>query len=404
MFFYIARQPILDRKKSLYAYELLFRNGTDNAFPDISAEAATASLIENSQFQTNINEITNSNLAFINFSEIALLQELPTLLPPKEIVVEILESVQPTEAVFTALRSLKKKGYRLALDDFNFDPKWFSVLNLIDIVKVDLTIANDTQVNHLRSLTKQYNFELLAEKVETEAQFSKFFALGFQYFQGYFFARPELLQRKSFAPNMLVYTQLLQACAQTEIDFTTISNVFAQDVGLTYKLLRYVNSTAFGYGRNIETLKQAIVFLGEVELKKFASLIATAQLANSKPTELVKLSMIRARLCELIAEHAEIEINSERAFLTGMFSVLDAILDEDFNVILSRIEVNEEIQDALILKKGKLAYCLSLIQNYEQANWQRVSWLAERLQIDSGLMPELYTQALQWSESLSKSE
>ena|SRR5690554_1973922 len=149
MFFYIARQPILDRKKSLYAYELLFRNGTDNAFPDISAEAATASLIENSQFQTNINEITNSNLAFINFSEIALLQELPTLLPPKEIVVEILESVQPTEAVFTALRSLKKKGYRLALDDFNFDPKWFSVLNLIDIVKVDLTVANDPQINHL---------------------------------------------------------------------------------------------------------------------------------------------------------------------------------------------------------------------------------------------------------------
>lgn len=401
MFFYIARQPILNRDKSLFAYELLFRNGMKNAFPDVSAEAATASLIENSQFQTSVTEITDQQLAFINFSEIAILQDLPALMPKQSIVVEILETVHPSEPVFAALRSLKARGYTLALDDFDFNPEWHNILDVIDIIKVDLSVSTDEQISQLFGVAKQFDIRLLAERVETHEQFQACYEKGFQYFQGYFFARPEIVQKRALSPNQLVYTQLLHACAQPEMDFDSVSELMSQDVGLTYKLLRYVNSPACTMGKKIETLKQAIVFLGEAQIKKFTAVIAAAQLGAHKPSELVRLSVVRARMCELIANECRVNIEAEKAFLTGMFSVLDAILDEEFVTIMSRIEISADVQEALIERKGALAYCLAIIQFYEKANWEKVSTLSARLGIDENAIPTLYLDALNWANALS---
>src|SRR5690554_7064571 len=171
MFFYIARQPILKRNKSLYAYELLFRNGTNNAFPDVSPEAATANLIENSQFQLNIADITNGHLGFINFSEQAILDDLPSVMPKESLVIEVLETVPPTLEIFTALRSLKSRGYMIALDDYDFNTEWNQILDIIDIIKVDLQASTREQTLSLFSLTKQYKVEFLAEKVETHEEF-----------------------------------------------------------------------------------------------------------------------------------------------------------------------------------------------------------------------------------------
>ncbi|RTE87129.1 MULTISPECIES: EAL and HDOD domain-containing protein [Gammaproteobacteria] len=404
MFFYIARQPILDRNKALFAYELLFRNGTDNAFPDISAEVATASLIENSQLQHSVNEITDQHLAFINFSENGILQDLPGFLPNQHVVVEVLETVTPSQEVFEAIKSLKSRGYKVALDDYDFNPEWDSILQFIDIIKVDLMASSRRQIEDLLALAKTSNFKLLAEKVETQKEFETCMKDGFEYFQGYFFARPEIVQKRSLTPNQLIYTQLLQACAQPELDFDSINQLMSRDVGITYKLLRYVNAPVHGISKPIESLRQAIVYLGEQQIKKFTAVIAAAQLGESKPSELVRLSIVRAHMCEQIAVACKVQIDPEKAFLTGMFSLLEALLDEPLQTIMSRIELGTEIRTALLDKKGPLAFCLGLVCFYEKANWAKVKTVAERLHVSEDELPSFYLNALNWANALSNAD
>lgn len=404
MFFYIARQPILKRNKSLYAYELLFRNGTNNAFPDVSPEAATANLIENSQFQLNIADITHGHLGFINFSEQAILDDLPSVMPKESIVIEVLETVQPTPAIFTALRRLKSRGYIIALDDYDFNPQWEQVLDEIDIIKVDLQASTREQILNLLSIAKQNKIELLAEKIETHEEFKACLADGFDYFQGYFFSKPEIIQKRSLTPNQIIYTQLLQASAKPDMDFDQISKIMSCDISLSYKVLRYVNAPIHATTRRIESLRQAIIFLGEQEIKKFIAVISAAQLGEGKPSELISLAVIRGRMCELVAVESSMNIDPDKAFLTGMFSMLEAILDEPMATIVARIDLSADMQQALLEKKGLLAYCLAITLFYERGNWQRVNALSERLGIAEEKIPSMYMNALNWANALDLSQ
>src|SRR5690554_1724185 len=400
MFFYIARQAILNRDKSMYAYELLFRNGADNAFPDISPEVATASLIENSQFQFNVADITQQRPAFINFTEQSILDDLPSVMPKENIVVEVLESVSPSTAVFKCLQSLKERGYSIALDDYEFNSAWDEVLDIIDVIKVDLRASTRAQILGLTKTRKHHKFKLLAEKVETYEEFQVCLDDGFDYFQGYFFSKPEMLQKRALTPNQLVYMQLLQACANTSMDFDKISRIMSSDLGLSYKLLRYVNAPLHGTTRRIESLRQAVIFLGEQEIKKFVAVITAAQLGEHKPSELIRLSLVRARMCELLAKASTAKIDVEKAYLTGMFSMLEAILDESLKTIVARIDLSADIQEALLEQKGSLAYCLAITLFYERANWARVHTLTQRLGIKEDELPAMYRDALNWANAL----
>lgn len=402
MFYYIARQPILDVNKKLIAYELLFRNGTDNAFPKIHEDKATASLIENNQLLHKITDITHGALAFINFSEEALFNELPFLLPKESIVIEILETVRPSDSLYHKLLLFKQRGYTLALDDFNFDPAWQKILPLVNIIKVDLNLSSLKQIETLIKQIKQYDIQLLAEKVESHQQFQACLKLGFQYFQGYFFAKPEVLIKRSLTTNQASYIQLLRLCNQPEFNFDKIQKVISHDVGLSYKLLRYVNSPIYSVNKRIDSLHQALIYLGEKEVKKFITLLAAAQINTSKPTELMRLSTIRGYMCEALAQHAQVEIATDKAFLTGVFSVLDAILDESMEKILDRIQLADDVKQALVQRVGPLAYCLALTIFYEAAQWDKVQKLATFLGISDDLIPICYRQAVssvQYTES-----
>lgn len=400
MFFYIARQPILDRNKNLYAYELLFRNGIKNAFPDISEDTATASLIDNSQLQFNVADITHGHLAFINFSEQALLNDLPSVMPQQHIVVEVLETVTPSEQIFAALLSLKERGYLIALDDFDFNPAWYKMLHLIDVIKVDLQNSQREQIVSLLHFAKQQGIKLLAEKVETYEEFQTCLQDGFDYFQGYFFAKPEVLQKRVLSPHHVFYMQLLDACAKPEIDFDQVSKIMSHDISLSYKLLRYVNAPIHATSQRIESLRQAVIFLGEEEIKKFVALLAAAQLGTNKPSELIRTAIIRGRMCEQVALATQVPLQAEKAFLIGMFSTLEAILDEPMATIVARIDLSTDMQEALINKKGALAYCLAIVLFYERANWEKVQALSQRLKLVEKDLPTMYFEALNWANSL----
>lgn len=403
MLFYAARQPILTKDKNLFAYELLFRDGIDNAYPDIDGDEATSRIITGSQFAFSIEDFTGEVPAFINFTLETLQKKYPTLIPPEKVVVEILETVQPGKRLLAECKELKENGYTLALDDYIHQGVWKHFYPFIDIIKIDfLTTSADEIIVIKEAIAAFPHIKLLAEKVETIEQFNQAIELGFEYFQGYFFSKPEVLKTKSLSPSQMALAELLYETSKAEMDLQKITQVFERDINLSYKLLRYSNSAAFKRRAEISTIKQALVVLGSAELKKFLSVLFTAQVSSDKPAELMGLAMTRAKFIEGLALSSKASTDTSMAFLTGMMSLIDAILDDTIESILEKLPLAQEIKDALVDDAGILAEFLSLVKYYENAAWEDANVLIEKLGLDKNKIPDVYHDAVQWSNEQMK--
>lgn len=397
MYFYAARQPILDIDKNLYAYELLFRDGIDNAFPGIDEDEATTRIIEGSQFNFGLDHLTDNKPAFINFTLDTITKNYPTMVPPESIVVEILETVEPGKRLLNSVKELKQQGYTIALDDYEHKAVWRHFFPFVDLIKFDLRAMPLVEIEQVLAELKNYpHIELLAEKVETLEEFEQCKQLGFQYFQGYFFSKPELVKTKSLSPAQLTLAELLYETSAEEMDLPKITKIFERDINLSFKLLRYSNSATFKRRAEISTIKQALVVLGKNELKKFLSLIFTAQVSDDKPAELLKMAMIRASFCEHMAQ-AEGSKSSDMAFLTGMMSLIDAILNQSMEMVMEKLPLSKEIKSALLENTGQLAQYLSLAVAYERGDWEKEAEIEEQLNIPSEQIPNLYSSAINWA-------
>lgn len=401
MIFYLARQPIFNAKKALYAYELLFRDGFDNAFPVIDSDEATQRLIENSEFSSGIEALTGNNKAFINFTEESICSGLPELLPKRSVVIELLETIPPTDEVFAAVKSLKEKGYTVALDDFEFTPQWAKFLPFIDIIKMDFRLLSIIQIKQQMSAHKGFQGQYLAEKIEDYNEFSQALELGFTYFQGYFFARPEIIQRRSLSASQKVYMELLEKVTAEDYNPDEIAEIVERDTGVSYKLLRFVNSAFFARQSDITSLKQAVVRLGQQEIRKFVAIIATASLGESKPNELTRLSIARARFCEQLAQ-TDPRYGAEpgTAFLSGLLSKLDALMDDELEHLLNNIHAGNTIQSALLSKKGAIAFFLSTAEAIERIHWGNISRSAKKLKLPEKDVIDMYQKAANWAASV----
>ena len=402
MYFYAARQPILDRNKELYAYELLFRDGLENAFPAIDGDEATSRMIEGSQFSFGLDDFLGDKPGFINFTLDTLLKKYPGMLPKEQVVVEILETVQPGKRLLAECQYLKQQGYMLALDDYVHQPVWRHFYPFIDIIKIDFRSTSTDTINEIKAAIADFNhIKLLAEKVETNEEFQLALDLGFSYFQGYFFSKPEMMQSKALSPAQMTLAELLYETSKADMDLSKITQVFQRDVHLSYKLLRYSNYAIFKRRAEIENIKQALVVLGQVELKKFLSLLFTAQISSDKPAELMRMSMTRARFAEGLAElHGKVD--TAKAFLTGLMSLMDAILDEPIDSVMSKLPLAKEIKEALVDKQGVLADYIKLIQFYETAHWQEANAAISSLGLANDKVPDAYHTAVQWANEQMK--
>lgn len=402
MYFYAARQPILDRNKELYAYELLFRDGLENAFPDIDGNEATSRMVEGSQFTFGLEDFLGDKPGFINFTLDTLLKKYPSMLPKEQVVIEILETVQPGKRLLAECQHLKEKGYVLALDDYIHQPVWRHFYPFIDIIKIDFRDTSTDTINDIKSAIAEFpQIKLLAEKVETNEEFQLALDMGFTYFQGYFFSKPEMMQSKALSPAQMTLAELLYETSKSDMDLNNITQVFQRDVHLSYKLLRYSNSAIFKRRAEIETIKQALVVLGQAELKKFLSLLFTAQISSDKPAELMRMSMTRARFAEGLAQiHGKVD--TAKAFLTGLMSLMDAILDEPIESVMNKLPLAKEIKDALVGQSGVLADYIQLIQFYESAQWQEANQAISKLQLPSDQVPDAYHTAVQWANEQMK--
>lgn len=381
----VARQPIVDAGLRLHGYELLFRGARgETADP----ERWTASLIVDGLAELGLRDLVGDALAYINFSRRFLLEVDPLPFEPGRVVLELTEDSHHTdETLLARLRDLRRRGYRIALDDFAYDPALEPLIALADVVKLDVRADGIERTAEVVERLSAFDVELLAEKVENQAEFDACRRLGFATFQGYFFARPREFSGTSVPAEALSGLGTVAALNDPALTFDELERIVSTDVGLSYKLLRYVNSGFFSLSRRVATVHDALVYLGEDNVRQWATVMTLAG-STSRPPALISLALLRARLCQRaaaarggVAEHA--------AFTAGLFSVLDALLDLPMDRALERLPLSAEINSALLGHDGALGHLLGEVVGIEQGSLDILADIGGA---------EVYAEASAWAD------
>ena len=393
---FVARQPILDVKQVVVGYELLFRSGIENACFGVSSTLASSRVIHDAVNVFGFETLGQGKKVFINVDRAVLLSDLLFALPPATTVVEILETIVPDLEVAAACRKLQQAGYTIALDDFANQPGWEALIRLADIVKIDFLSTRGSARAAPFERSRNRRAVLLAEKVETEADFVQAKELGYELFQGYFFCRPEMLHAREIQASKLGCLRLIEAVGKRDLDLVKIESLFRAEPALTVKLLRYLNSAAFAWQRQVKKLQDALRTLGERPLRRWVSMMALAGLGSDRPSELVSTALVRARLCEGLAVGCRLGGREEELFLLGLLSLVDALLAAPLNEALDRLSLAGEVRAALVEGKGPLAKVLALVVAYERADWEQVTALAAELKLPEAAVAEAHRGALAW--------
>ena len=395
---YIARQPIFDLNQNVYAYELLFRSSLENYFDHADVDQAASQTIVSGFMLHEIQKLTGGKKAFINVTRDVLLKDYMTLLPKDLTVVELLETIDPDEEVLMACQRLKRAGYLLALDDFVYDEDKQDHVKLADIIKVDFLATKGEERRALVERFSSMGIRFLAEKVETIEDFKEAVDMGYSYFQGYFFSKPVVLAKKDVPGFKLHYFRILQEIRRPELDFDKVEGIVKVDMSLCYKLLRYVNSPFFGLRNPISSIKQALVLLGEKEVKKWVSLLTLANMGEDKPEELVVLAVTRAKFCESLAPLVGMKARESDFFLMGMFSLIDTILDQPLEAILEEVAILPDVKSALLGEKGTFRDVFEFVLSYEKGDWENNSVLGSKLKLQDHDILALYMNSIEWAQ------
>ncbi len=394
---FVARQPILDARRRVFGYELLFRSGYGTQFTHPDGDDASLRVIDSSLSVFGLDALTAGKRAFINFTRDVLLGEHAYLLPPRQTIVELLETVEPDEHVLDACRRLKQAGYVLALDDYAGDPVSEPFLVLADIIKVDFRALAPEQRGQVARRLAPQGVKLLAEKVETWEEYREATELGYTYFQGYFFCRPETLSRQTLAPSRANHLRLLEELNRPQIDLARVERVIKQEASLALKLLSYINSVLFGFGGRVQSIRHATTLLGPKKLRRWAMLTATMGLCDGKPPELLVTCLVRARFCELLGDRAGLDSDGADLFLTGLLSLIDAVLDRPLDEALSQFAVPAAIREAIQDGSGPAGRACALARAYESGDWDRIADEANRLGVPLVAVADAYRRAVEWS-------
>ena len=387
---FIGRQPIYDATLGISGYELLFRSSeanVANVVPDDS-DAATSHVLVNGMLEFGLDRLVGERLAFVNVTRAFLTGEAP--LPPasNQIVLEVLEDIAPDEEVIAGVKRLKADGFQIALDDFVYDPQMLPLLELADFVKVEVPALDaDELAAHAKGL-RRFPGRLVAEKVDRLGEFELCQELGFDLFQGYFLSKPRVLSRDRLPGNKLAVMQLLSRIQDPTIGLDELEQIIGQDVSLSYRVLRYINSSAFGLRRKVDSLYQAITLLGLNRLRTLVSLVVMTGMGD-KPVYLTVTALIRAKMCEFLA--VEMDRDDPDVFFTaGLFSALPLLLDASMEHILADLPLVDDVKTALIDHEGVIGEAVKCTLAYEAADWDR----AECMGLDVKQLRKAYMDAV----------
>lgn len=388
----LARQPIFNGNMQVVAYELLCRNSELTQIGTRDGDAASSQVLLNAFTELSIEQVVGKHKAYVNFTRTLI--DSPPPFSRKKLVIEVLEGQKVDAAMLHSLKKLRDQGYTIALDDFELTPETESLIAYADIIKLDVLHLSAAQLKHHIDYLKPFGVTLIAEKVETYEMFEHCKMLGFDLFQGYFLAKPKVITGKKVSENKQSVLQLLSALHDANIPIDTIERMIARDTLLSFKLLRLVNSAAFGLSRSVESLRQAIMLLGLNKLRNWVNLLALSNLSG-KPHELSIAALTRARMCELIA--TEISHRPDSFFTVGLLSTLDAFLDTPLEDLLSRLSLSDAINKAMLNHAGTEGMVLKLVQSHEQGDWEKIDWNSlEKTGLSPERLAEIYMESLQW--------
>ncbi|MGE5109530.1 MAG: EAL and HDOD domain-containing protein [Acidobacteriaceae bacterium] len=391
---YVARQPILDAKCSLRAYELLFRDSPENRCIAQNADFASKKTVDTAVL-FGLDTLSDGHSVFLNCTHDFIVDGLPTLFPSETTVIEILESARPTAELVRAAKRLRQSGYRIALDDFAPQPGYEALIGIADIIKIDFRQSSREEC---AAFVARYGNgrDMLAEKLETEEEFRFALDLGYSLFQGYFFSRPQVLCTKDVEGLDANQLRILQILAKPRLDFVEIEKIIKSDPALCYRLLRFLNSPAFYLHSEIRSILHALTLLGEEEVRKWL-MVATVVLGlQAKNPQLLSTMLVRARFAELVAPAAGLPGAS--MFIVGMLSLMDAVLGIPKAMLADRVAVADDIRAALKGEGNLLERCLELVTAFERADWNRLEEIRRAWHISSETLPRSYLEAVQWTK------
>lgn len=392
----VGRQPIFNRTMQVYAYELLYRSGDGNRADFSDADKATTQVVLNALIEMGLESIVGDAIVFINLTRNFLVGNFPILLPANRVVIEILETVESDPQLLEAVSTLRNKGFTLALDDVVSLDRITPFAGIANIIKLDLMQIDRVDLPDIVAGVKSSGFKVLAEKVETQADYNLCRRLGVDYYQGYFLCRPNVVRSQKMDSSRLVIMQSIAMLQNQKTNFTDLETIIARDVGLSYKLLRLSNSGYYSFTTEVKSLRQAISLIGLDTLRGWMSLILMSSLVD-KPPELTNIALQRAHMSESIAKIYG-QPQPEIFFLVGLFSVLDALMDQPMADIIPELNLSATISDALLKYEGLPGFILKAIKAYEMGDWATV----KTLNIPDETLTSIYLDSIKWTDILAK--
>ena len=396
---FVARQPIFDRRLRVYGYELLFRSGASDLCAFADDTQATRVVMETAWLDLGMNTLVGDKLAFVNFTRELLLGGYESVLPAKATVIEILETVDPNDEVIAACRRLKETGYKIALDDFVYRPGFDELIGIADIIKIGFGECDPTEECRQIRRINQYS-TLLAEKVETKADYNKAVALGFTYFQGWFFCRAETMTGRALSGSHTMCLKLIEAVWKPELDVEELEELIRSDVSLTHRFLKFMGSAAFGWEGPFTSVRHGLALLGNELTRRWVSLISLTQLAKGKPDELLVNAAVRAKVCEELGPHVGLEHRKSDLFFMGSLSLVDVMMDRPMDFVTAQLPLAHDLEGALLGEPNELRPVLDLATAYERSEWRECERLSTQLDIPQVTIARLYRDALIWANEM----
>ena len=391
---FIGRQPILDRIGNLYAYELLHRRGQENHATGDDGDRMSSDMLLSAALQVGVRKLNAACPVFINVTRNVLMNGGLDSLPYERLGLEVLETVSVDDQLLARLRVLRARGFKIALDDFVCSPERAALIDCADIVKLDVLALDDESLERHVALLKTRRVKLLAEKVETRAMHARVLALGFDLFQGYFFARPEIFKSQTIRPNSLVLVQLLARIHDPDITPEELSGIIRGDVSMSVTVLRWANSPFYGLRYAVESVERAVVVLGLYTIRNWVSLLALARMGGTA-SELHTTILVRARTCELLAA-ATATPNASHYFTVGLLSALDIILQVNMDQALEYIPLGPDQKAALLSRSGRLGEALTCVTALESGDEGAAHFAA----LNIADISRCYFSAIEWVNQL----
>jgi EAL and modified HD-GYP domain-containing signal transduction protein len=393
---YVARQPIMDLRGRVHGYELLFRAGPEAVFRG-DGNLATRTMLDNTVVY-GLDRLTGGLPAFVNCTSESLIENLVNILPSSMTVLEILESLDPTPSLVDACRRHKASGFRLALDDFTWKPKFDPLIELADYIKVDFMQTDAAERHSLLRRLNLVTVALVAEKIETQEEHRQACKEGFTLFQGYYFCRPMLMQNRKVPANRLSQIEILQMLRDDTIDIRKLTRLVKRDASLTYRLLRLVNSPMCAVRQEVSSIQAALLAVGEETFRRIATLAITSELNTGQPAEILRMAFVRGRFCELASNLYALDPTEQ--YLLGLLSLLPAMLRMPMEELTPALPLREEIRQALEGAANPERCLLQWIECHEYGDWCGCDAVIEANGLNEKLIIRCFMEAVTWAEEV----